>query len=88
MIEDNWYTRYCFEQECNEEIPLPIKGEKMKNFKLELTQEEVQIVGNALLELPAKISLNIVNKINGQLNEQINEQREVEPTPQATTKKQ
>lgn len=60
----------------------------MKDFNLNLTQEEVQIVGNALLELPAKISLNIVNKINGQLNEQINEQQDTEPTPQATIKKQ
>lgn len=86
MIEDDWYTRYCFEQECNEEIPLPIKGEKMKNFKLELTQEEVNLLGNALLELPAKVSMNLINNINNQLGEQLKEHQE--ETPQATIKKQ
>jgi len=37
---------------------------------LELTKEEAQLVINALAELPAKISINLILKINEQISEQ------------------
>lgn len=68
MKENNWYTRYCFEQECNEEIPLPKESNNMdKNINLVLTPNEVQIIGEALKEMPAKMVLNLINNINAQI---------------------
>lgn len=43
----------------------------MSKFILELTAEEIQVVGTALLEQPAKISLAVINNINGQIQEQM-----------------
>lgn len=39
----------------------------MDNINLVLTQNEIAIIGEALLELPAKKSLHVINNINLQL---------------------
>jgi hypothetical protein len=42
-------------------------------FTLTLTKEQLGIIGNALLDLPARQVLELINEINQQLQKQIEE---------------
>ena len=42
----------------------------MKSYKFELTEQEVQIIGSALSELPYKVSAALLVKLQGQVNDQ------------------
>lgn len=41
------------------------------DFKLELTQQEVQILGQALMEVPTKFGMPLLDKIQKQVNDQL-----------------
>lgn len=43
-----------------------------KKFTVLLSMEEIQIIGQGLLELPMKISLKIVQSLDRQVQEQMN----------------
>ena len=42
----------------------------MENITLTLTPEDVAVIGEALLNLPARQSLEVINKINEQIIDQ------------------
>jgi len=42
----------------------------MKNYTFELTEQEVQVIGNALYELPFKVSAALIAKLQEQVNSQ------------------
>lgn len=44
-----------------------------KTIKLELSEEEVNTMLFGLLELPAKMSMELINKVRGQALQQISE---------------
>jgi hypothetical protein len=46
----------------------------MEKVKIELTNEELEVVYRSLLELPAKISLPIIQTIEGQIRKQESKQ--------------
>jgi hypothetical protein len=41
------------------------------NYTLTLTEQEVQVLGAALAELPFKVSSALITKIQSQINDQI-----------------
>lgn len=47
------------------------------NFRLVISQEILQVVGNALLKLPAEQSLTAINEINKQVNDQLQDRQRV-----------
>lgn len=47
-------------------------------LKFELTQEEANIVVKGLMELPVKISLAIIDKLQKQADKQLNPKKEPE----------
>ena len=53
-------------------------------FKITLDQQQVMIVGQALMELPAKISMPLINNIQRQVDEQVNNQSKEKECPQET----
>jgi len=48
----------------------------MKNFTLEVTQQEVDLILNTLQELPHKVSHVLISKLIEQANEQIKPKEE------------
>lgn len=42
----------------------------MKEFELKITEEELQIIGAALVELPYRVSAELIGKINKQISDQ------------------
>lgn len=51
-----------------------LKKQRRGKMKLELSKEELQLVLNSLGELPAKISFDLIIKIQAQANEQLNKE--------------
>jgi len=49
----------------------------MENLKLEVTEQEVNIILSALQELPHKVSHNLIENLIGQANEQIMDNKEI-----------
>lgn len=45
----------------------------MNTFNLELNMQELDVIGQALLELPAKHSMSVIQSINIQTQKQIQE---------------
>lgn len=59
----------------------------MNEIKLILTNEEVLTIQEGLLELQAKRSLPVINKITSQVKAQLNK-KQIESTKDALTKKE
>lgn len=53
-------------------LPFSVNAQEApKQFNLTVTSEELQIIGNALEELPFKKSAPLMNKLNQQVQQQI-----------------
>ena len=53
----------------------------MTDIILKLKQDEVHVIGEALLELPAKKSLHVINNINVQISEQLQPKAKAKAQP-------
>jgi hypothetical protein len=54
------------------------------NYTLTFTEQEVQVLGAALAELPFKVSSNLISSIQNQINKQLPEQESNEDIPVET----
>lgn len=49
------------------------------NYHLELDENTLKVIGDALLELPAKYSLHTINEMNRQIAKQIENNKHEQP---------